>query len=137
MNCIPNGIDVWNFVSEEFDRIERDGNSQDQRMGKHLQGSRQMDHAKSLEKPECRNGRIQIEAGRKSSAEREAECFDRIHELHINKRRRLQRTYVMHASVIFIYVLRRSPRDARGASPKRSARSLPGWKTGAASAVRA
>ena len=65
---IPDGINVWNLVREEFQKIERDRDSKNPGMGKGLQSWREMEHSEALEKTERRDGGVEIEAGRKSSA---------------------------------------------------------------------
>ncbi len=50
-------------------------------MREHLQRDRQMDDAVALKKSEGRDGRVKIQAGRKSGAKRETEGLQRIHDL--------------------------------------------------------
>ena len=75
MNGIPDGVDVGNFVSKEFDCVEYKRNSENPWMREDLQGSRQVDNLIALKKTESRNGGIKIEAGGKSGTEREAKSL--------------------------------------------------------------
>jgi len=50
-------------------------------MREHLQRRRQMDDVVTLKEAESRNRGIEIEAGRKSCAERQTKCLQRIHNL--------------------------------------------------------
>ena len=56
-------------------------------MREHLQRRRQMDDAEALKKAEGRDGRVEIQAGRKSGAKRETESLQRVHNLHVNSAR--------------------------------------------------
>ena len=84
MDGVPNGIDVGNFVGEEFDGIERDCDAENPRMREHLHGTRQMDNAKALQKAESRDRGVEIQTGRESGAEREAEGLQWVHNLHVS-----------------------------------------------------
>ena len=76
---VPYRIEVRNFVRKKLQQIKTDGDSENPGMGEALQARRQVEDAEALEKAESRDGGVEIEAGRESGAEREAESFDRIH----------------------------------------------------------
>ena len=79
MYGVPNSVKIWNLVREEFQQIERDGDSENPWMSQGLQSRRETEHPETLKKAKGRNGGVKIEAGRKSGAQREAERFDKIH----------------------------------------------------------
>jgi len=79
VNGIPDSVEVWDFVREEFDQIKCQRNSEHPGMRKNLQSGRQMEYAEALEKPKRGYGGIEIQSGGESSAQREAEGFDGIH----------------------------------------------------------
>lgn len=79
VNRVPKGVHVGHFVGEEFEKVEHPRDSEDPGMGKNFERGWKMDYTVALEKAERRNRGIEIQAGRKSSAESETESFDRIH----------------------------------------------------------
>ena len=79
VNCVPDGVEVRNFVGKKFNQIESAGDSENPRVGKNLQGRRKLQNAVPLEKTERGHSCVEIQAGGKSGAEGEAERFDRIH----------------------------------------------------------
>ena len=79
MNHVPNAIDIRNFIGEKFNQVQRDGNPENPRMRQHLQLPRQMNHAEALKQTKRGNRSVKIQAGRESSAKRQAKSFDRIH----------------------------------------------------------
>ncbi len=76
---VPDRVNVRNLVRKKFQKIQRDGDSQDPGMGESLQSRRETEHSEALEQAECRDRGVEIEAGRESSAQSEAERFERIH----------------------------------------------------------
>ena len=66
-------------MREEFQQVEREGNSEYPGMRKNLQFRRQMEHAEALEKPQRGDGGIEIQPGGKSGTQGKAERFDGIH----------------------------------------------------------
>src|SRR2546427_2193355 len=76
---VPEGVEVRDFVREEFQQIKCEGNSKNPWMRENLQSSGQMKYAEALEKPKRRDSGVKIEAGRKSGTQRETERFDGIH----------------------------------------------------------
>src|SRR5258708_2273622 len=61
---VPESVEARDFVRQEFQQIERDGNSKDPGMRKNLQSSRQMKHAEALEQPKRSDGGVKIETRR-------------------------------------------------------------------------
>jgi hypothetical protein len=80
MNHVPNAIDIRNLIGEKFNQVQRDGNPKNPGMRQHLQLPRQMNHAEALKETKRSNRSVKIQAGRESSAKRQAESFDRIHD---------------------------------------------------------
>ena len=76
---VPNSVKIRNLVGEEFQEIERDGDSENPWMSQSLQSRRETEHAETLKQAERRDGGVEIQTGRKSGSQREAERFDRIH----------------------------------------------------------
>ena len=86
MNSVPNGIDVRNFVSEKFNCIQGEGDSEDPRMREDLQRGGQMDDVLALKKTESRDRGVEIEAGRKAGTERQTEGLQRVHNSMVTHR---------------------------------------------------
>jgi len=76
---VPNSVKIRNLVREEFQQIERDGDSENQWMSQSLQSRWETEHAETLKQAERCDGGVEIQTGRKSGSQREAERFDRIH----------------------------------------------------------
>ena len=88
MNGVPGHIDVRNFVSEKFNRVESDGNPKNPRMRKNFQRRRKMNDAESLEQAKRGDGGVQVEARGKSGAKRKAKSLQRVHAAMIARRNR-------------------------------------------------
>lgn len=76
---VPDVIEVRNLVSEKFEKVQTDGETDDDRMREDLERLGQMDDAEALEEPEGAHGGIEVEAGGKSRAESHGEDLNRIH----------------------------------------------------------
>jgi hypothetical protein len=76
---IPEGVEPGNFVGEEFDKIESDGNGENGGIREDTQGCGEVDHPKALEETEGGDGGVEIESGGEAGAEDQAESFEGIH----------------------------------------------------------
>jgi len=81
---IPDRVQVRNFIGEKFHDVQHDRNAENDGVGDDFQGRRQMDHTKSLENPERRDSRVEIEARGKSGTQGEAERLQRVHQVMIS-----------------------------------------------------
>ncbi len=66
---IPDGVDVWNFVGEKLDEIQRDRQPDNPRTREHVEGAGQVQNAESFKKPERCHGGIKIQTGGEAGAE--------------------------------------------------------------------
>ena len=76
---IPDSVEVGNLVGEKFDEVESDGSAENDGMSDNGKRRRQMNDTEALQKAERGDGGVEIEAGRKSGAQSEAERLQGVH----------------------------------------------------------
>ena len=62
VDSVPNGVEVRDFVRQEFQQVEKDGDSENPGMREYLQFRREMEDAEALEKAESGDSGVEIEA---------------------------------------------------------------------------
>jgi len=79
MEKIPDGVEVWNFVGEEFEDVESDGKAENDGVREDVEFFGKMDDMEAFEETESGDGGVKIEAGRETGAEGEGDGLERIH----------------------------------------------------------
>ena len=94
VNGIPRGVDPWNFVGEEFEKIENAGDRNNRRVTQDIErliGRRERDPVKMDGESGDENGEIQIDAGQASQAERDCKEVKLLHGENIGAGESLSR----------------------------------------------
>ena len=91
MDHIPDRVHIRYFVGKEFQKIKGSGDSEDPGMRKNFKLCGEMNYSEAVEQAQGGHGRVQIQARRKSSAEHQAESFDRGHAVMLTGRSNILR----------------------------------------------